>query len=593
MTAVHINQSVLETLASCEKTFFGVLLGQESKNGWNVTGCCCFQDSNPKEFSAQKDSALQYLAGGLLVCGIFLKSHSLNPDDIVSQVSNYLPYYQNGLVIIVKQPKDTTLSEDNVFVCTDQICVKKPQVFTVVTEDPQPLIKFRLRCPLTVSVQLLEQKGSLKNALSTVIDNLCNTLSSPSTVYRVKDTEVVFNSSSVVGLPEESVCSSLCDLTNSDPQEFVSGKQSRSHTQSTLQCAVLQNITVTDEINEGPVCAPIIQHNLEKFRAVSLTLPVDVCCQVTSDTMVTTLGQCMTTAICSQLRAMQDSLLQNVQGDVFPKVQVFHFQPWKSSAIISVIYPDGKSDENLESRRRALHSLFCLPMSKPVFRRGNVCLFPEDISQYGYLINPHQYITAQQMKGGQQYLVQGLYSYHHYMQDRFDDNMWGCAYRSLQTLVSWFRFQGYTDKPIPTHKEIQQALVDVGDKEPKFVGSRQWIGSMEVSYCLDHLIGVTSRIAFVSEGTELASKGRELAQHFQIQGTPVMIGGGVLAHTILGVDFNEVTGDVRFLILDPHYTGAEDLRVILDKGWCGWKGMDFWDKTAHYNMCLPQRPNVI
>ena len=42
------------------------------------------------------------------------------------------------------------------------------------------------------------------------------------------------------------------------------------------------------------------------------------------------------------------------------------------------------------------------------------------------------------------------------MQDRFDDNKWGCAYRSLQTLVSWFRLQGYTDKPIPGHKDIQQ-----------------------------------------------------------------------------------------------------------------------------------------
>ena len=42
-------------------------------------------------------------------------------------------------------------------------------------------------------------------------------------------------------------------------------------------------------------------------------------------------------------------------------------------------------------------------------------------------------------------------------------------------------------------------------------------------------------------------------------------GGGVLAHTILGVDFNDVTGDVKFLILDPHYTGAEDLQVIQDK----------------------------
>ena len=42
-------------------------------------------------------------------------------------------------------------------------------------------------------------------------------------------------------------------------------------------------------------------------------------------------------------------------------------------------------------------------------------------------------------------------------------------------------------------------------------------------------------------------------------------GGGVLAHTILGVDFDDVTGDVKFLILDPHYTGSEDIKVILDK----------------------------
>jgi len=42
-------------------------------------------------------------------------------------------------------------------------------------------------------------------------------------------------------------------------------------------------------------------------------------------------------------------------------------------------------------------------------------------------------------------------------------------------------------------------------------------------------------------------------------------GGGVLAHTILGVDWNEATGDVKFLILDPHYTGADDLRIIQDK----------------------------
>lgn len=46
------------------------------------------------------------------------------------------------------------------------------------------------------------------------------------------------------------------------------------------------------------------------------------------------------------------------------------------------------------------------------------------------------------------------------------------------------------------------------------------------------------------------------------------IGGGVLAHTILGVDWNESTGDCKFLILDPHYTGGENLKVIQDKVSC-------------------------
>ena len=53
-------------------------------------------------------------------------------------------------------------------------------------------------------------------------------------------------------------------------------------------------------------------------------------------------------------------------------------------------------------------------------------------------------------------LVAGPYMYYHYMQDKFDDKGWGCAYRSLQTLHSWFRLNQYTDVPVPTHREIQQ-----------------------------------------------------------------------------------------------------------------------------------------
>lgn len=45
---------------------------------------------------------------------------------------------------------------------------------------------------------------------------------------------------------------------------------------------------------------------------------------------------------------------------------------------------------------------------------------------------------------------------------RFDDRGWGCAYRSLQTIVSFFLLNNYTTKPVPSHRQIQQTLVDMG-----------------------------------------------------------------------------------------------------------------------------------
>ena len=38
---------------------------------------------------------------------------------------------------------------------------------------------------------------------------------------------------------------------------------------------------------------------------------------------------------------------------------------------------------------------------------------------------------------------------------------WGCAYRSLQTLWSWYLHQGYTTKPVPNHRVIQQVRLCV------------------------------------------------------------------------------------------------------------------------------------
>lgn len=114
-----------------------------------------------------------------------------------------------------------------------------------------------------------------------------------------------------------------------------------------------------------------------------------------------------------------------------------------------------------------------------------------------------------------------------------------------------------------------------------------------MSFYLDTALGIQSRIINVNSGTEIASLGPQLSQHFKVHGTPIMIGGGVLAHTIIGVDFNKYTDEIKFLILDPHFKGADDVHQVQNKGGCAWKGVDFWKKGAYYNLCLPQLPNFI
>ena len=130
-------------------------------------------------------------------------------------------------------------------------------------------------------------------------------------------------------------------------------------------------------------------------------------------------------------------------------------------------------------------------------------------------------------------------------------------------------------------------LVKLGDKDKSLIGSSGWIGAVEVNLVLNELLGIESQIIFVPSGKDISSKGRDLLFHFQNQGTPIMIGGGVFAYTILGIDYDVVKGDCMLLILDPHYSGEDDVKHIISKGWCDWKSLDLFKKDSFYNMCLP------
>jgi hypothetical protein len=50
-----------------------------------------------------------------------------------------------------------------------------------------------------------------------------------------------------------------------------------------------------------------------------------------------------------------------------------------------------------------------------------------------------------------------------------------------------------------------------GDKPSKFVGSNQWIGSMEIGFYLDNELGISWRNVFTNSGPEIAEKVRTVA----------------------------------------------------------------------------------
>uniref|UniRef100_A0A0N5ARH2 Ufm1-specific protease n=1 Tax=Syphacia muris TaxID=451379 RepID=A0A0N5ARH2_9BILA len=293
-------------------------------------------------------------------------------------------------------------------------------------------------------------------------------------------------------------------------------------------------------------------------------------------------------SLCRTLFLVSRCILQfsNVKKQQFVDVDTYAFIV--NENLITVCYPREADQSLLREYRLKLHKMFNVSMNHPVFRPSQSIV----VQHNSLLRNPHQKIRNYKPVGDL-FLVKGSYDYYHYLQGNIDDCGWGCAYRSFQTIWSWFNCQGYTDLPVPTHRQIQQSLVKYGDRDEKIVGSRQWLGSLELSYCLETMLGFESKILATNSGAELADNARKLATHFQQYGTPIMIGGGMLAHTILGVDFNSSTGECAFLVLDPHYTGEDAIHTVISKGWCGWKILNFWKKECFYNLLLPIPPSDV
>ncbi|KAL2515405.1 putative Ufm1-specific protease [Forsythia ovata] len=375
---------------------------------------------------------------------------------------------------------------------------------------------------------------------------------------------------------------------------------------------ILVNIMFNRSRNSLKPVAPIAEYYpaTEGAKLLVVDHKLEVLCYAAKELLLMdAVSKLLIPALIDQLHSLKNKISPSLLAE-HPKLQPYHFMPSDFLHPITVLYElsYGETEMKQVEARRSLHLRLGLPFDRPLLRVANAISLSRtkdntegNSTQKGssLLKDVHHGIPSSGVSGGFVSLVQGSYEYYHYLQDGFDDSGWGCAYRSLQTIISWFRLQHYTSVHVPSHREIQQSLVEIGDKDPSFIGSREWIGAIELSFVLDKLLGVSCKVINVRSGAELPEKCRELALHFENQGTPIMIGGGVLAYTLLGVDYNEATGDCAFLILDPHYTGNDDLKKIVNGGWCGWKkavdskGKHFFLHDKFYNLLLPQRPNMV
>ena len=200
-------------------------------------------------------------------------------------------------------------------------------------------------------------------------------------------------------------------------------------------------------------------------------------------------------------------------------------------------------------------------------------------------------------------VVQGPYAYFHYLCDGFDDRGFGCAYRSMQTVLSWFLLNNAgAPFEIPDVRGIQLLLtrIDSAVHKPALVGSKKWIGSIEVQLATQHFLGpdLDCRILRAESGVDFAENPtfiRQIVDHFREGGGPGTIGGASMAFTLLGVHANPFTLAVEYLILDPHYPSTTtDLTTVKAKRWLAWQDpRKFFDKGRDYNVCLPIAASLI
>ncbi|KAL3342764.1 hypothetical protein AABB24_026681 [Solanum stoloniferum] len=598
--------------------------------------CIHTTSSNPQslDFCKESDDIRTLLPKGFEVIGALIVGKDCNFDKTAGEAINAACNLRKslstdasfgnleliGAVVDLNNAKDVRF-----FVSKDGKVDSLESVSSIVYEDnPETFVWERgclLHCALQVKLPLYYQPSKPNDVHETYmraadavaskfrdpqVTCIIEALNETSGAIVLRGSELSTASSSSSSKPKDSDTKALLCSHFSSRSKDITSFSSIEESADKIQVSFLLN----KSMNSVKPSAPIAEYYpaTQETQLLVIGHKLEVLCYASKDlSLAYGISKLVIPALVDQLHSMRKVNIPDLLKR-HPELQPYHFLPPGILHPITALYELGYGETELKQveTRRSLHLRLGLPFDRPLLRISNAIdivgkKHSSSLVQKGssFLKDVHLTIPSSGVSGGVASLVQGSYQYYHYLHEGLDDSGWGCAYRSLQTIISWFKLQNYTSIDVPSHREIQQALVEIGDKDPSFIGSREWIGAIELSFVLDKLIGASCKIINVRSGAELPEKCRELALHFENQGTPIMIGGGVLAYALLGVDYNDASGDCAFLILDPHYTGSDNIKKIVNSGWCGWKkavdskGKHFFLHDKFYNLLLPQRPNMV
>ncbi|XBI01262.1 hypothetical protein VPH35_130081 [Triticum aestivum] len=375
-----------------------------------------------------------------------------------------------------------------------------------------------LRCELQLQLPLYlpsdETMSGIEARFSSLIESAAANLRGPHVSYLVEGPTATFDESHHSVILHGNNLNSVSQLpinpnTNKCSAKIVSCSEflpTKRHDLSSIRenaDAIQITVLSNQSFNISKAASPVPM--LKYFPAPApaslrvIDLKLDILCYSSMDLPVTVaVSELVIPGLADQLSIMKKAIVSELLTQQ-PQLCPYHLVPPGLLIPLTAIYDTryGEIEEKQSELRRNLHFRLGLPLDRPLLRTSNALTFgamerrdrSSSKSGSSLLRDVHKEIPSSGVSGGIMSLIDGSYEYYHYLHDGIDDNGWGCAYRSLQTIMSWYRLQQYSSINVPSHREIQQVLVEIGDKDPSFIGSREWIGAIELSFVLDKLLG--------------------------------------------------------------------------------------------------------